>query len=58
VEPLSVSVVEAGRLLSVSPRTVRRHIAQGRLRAVRIGRRVLVPLDCLRELLLERHNGR
>ena len=57
MEPLAVNVVEAGRLLSISPRTVRRYILEGRLRAVRIGRRVLVPLDCLRELLRERRNA-
>jgi len=57
MEPLSVSVVEAGRLLSISPRTVRRYILRRRLPAIRIGRRLLVPLDSLRKLVQEERNG-
>jgi len=51
VEPLAVDVQEAARLTSLSQRTIRRYIQLGRLRAVRIGRRVLVPLESLRALL-------
>jgi excisionase family DNA binding protein len=50
LEPLAVDVREAGRLTSLSPRTIRRHIKSGRIRGVRIGRRLLVPIDALREL--------
>lgn len=57
MEPLAVNVVTAAQMLSVSPRTVRRLLGT-RLRAVRIGRRILVPIDSLRELLLERRDGR
>jgi excisionase family DNA binding protein len=39
----------AARLLSISPWTVRSYIAEGKLKAVRIGRRVL-----LQEVELER----
>lgn len=35
---LAVDVNEAAQLLSVSPKTVRREIARGNLRAVRVGR--------------------
>jgi excisionase family DNA binding protein len=51
VEPLAVDIREAGRLLSLSPRTIRRHIQAGRIQAVRIGRRVLVPVEALTEML-------
>jgi len=58
MEPLAVDLREAGRLLSISPRTVRRQILQGRLPVLRIGRRILIPLDSLRELLRERRDAR
>jgi excisionase family DNA binding protein len=49
MEPLAVDVREAARLVSLSPFTVRRYIKRGLLRAVRVGRRVLVPLaECER----------
>jgi excisionase family DNA binding protein len=51
VEPLAVDVREAGRLTSLSPRTIRRFIKLGRLRAVRVGRRIVVPLASLNDLL-------
>jgi excisionase family DNA binding protein len=57
MEPLAVDLREAGRLLSISPRTVRRQILQGRLPVLRIGRRILIPLDSLRNLLRERRDG-
>jgi excisionase family DNA binding protein len=51
VEPLAVDVREAARLTSLSARTIRRYILLGRLRVVRVGRRVLVPVESLRALL-------
>ena len=53
MEPLSVSVAEASRLLSVSPRTIRRYIRLGRIRVSRLGRRIVVPIDSLKTLLRE-----
>jgi excisionase family DNA binding protein len=49
--PLSVSIKEAATLLAVSPNTIRRHIAAGKLASVRLGRRRVVPLDALRKLI-------
>jgi excisionase family DNA binding protein len=49
--PLAVSVQEAAEMLGVSVFTVRRNIRKGLLRAVRIGRRVVVPVESLRALL-------
>jgi excisionase family DNA binding protein len=37
-----LSVEEAGKRLSISPWTVRAHIWQGKIRPVRLGRRVLI----------------
>lgn len=39
---LAVDVNEAGRMLSLSPKTIRRMVARGDLRGVRIGRFVRV----------------
>ncbi len=39
----AVSVREAARLLSISPRTVQNYIGLKAIRTVRVGRRVLVP---------------
>ncbi len=51
MEPLAVDIREAARLLSLSPRTIRRAIHQGRLRAVRVGRRLLIPVAELGRLM-------
>ncbi len=39
---LVVDVKEAAQMLSLSPWTIRRYITDGRIKAIRIGRRVLV----------------
>jgi excisionase family DNA binding protein len=57
MEPLAVDVHEAARLISLSARTIRRYIQIGRLRAVRIGRRVLVPVKSLKALLDTNETG-
>lgn len=49
---LAVSVREAARLLSVSRRTIENYIASKAIRAVRVGRRVLVPMKSLNEVAL------
>jgi excisionase family DNA binding protein len=46
---LLLSVKEAGTALGISPWTVRRYITDGKLRTVRLGRRVLLePAECRR----------
>lgn len=48
-ERLLWNVNEAGTALGLSPWTIRRYISDGKLRPVRIGRRVLVePSECRR----------
>jgi excisionase family DNA binding protein len=63
MEPLAVSVHEAARLLSVSPRSIRRWVKAGRVQAVRLSTRVLLPVtECERlareGLAKERSNGK
>ncbi len=52
-KPLAVGVDEAGKLLGLSPWTIRRYIAEGQIRSVRVGRRVLVPMDVLEKVMVE-----
>ena len=50
---LAVGVYEAAKLLGVSPFTVRNYIASGKIRAIRVGRRVLVPMEVLEKVIVE-----
>jgi len=52
-KPLAVGVNEAAKMLGVSPFTIRNYAASGRLRAVRVGRRVLVPMEVLERVVEE-----
>jgi excisionase family DNA binding protein len=48
-ERLLWNVKEAGTALGLSPWTIRRYISDGKIRTVRLGRRVLVePAECKR----------
>ena len=42
-EPIAFNIKEAARLLSVSPWSIRRWIREGKVHAIRMGSRVLVP---------------
>ncbi len=44
-EPRLFGIKEAARLLSVSPWSIRRWIRLDKIHAVRLGRRVLVPVN-------------
>jgi excisionase family DNA binding protein len=44
-------VKEAARVLSISPWTIRRYITDGKLKPVRIGRRVLIEPSELQRLI-------
>jgi len=46
----AVSIREAARLLSISPRTIDKYIALKAIRTVRVGRRVLVPMKSVNEI--------
>jgi excisionase family DNA binding protein len=45
-----VSIREAARLLSLSPRTIHKYVASKTIRTVRVGRRVLVPMKSVNEI--------
>jgi excisionase family DNA binding protein len=51
MQPLAVDVREAARLTSLSTFTIRRYIRRGHIRAIRLGRRVVVPLESLEKLV-------
>lgn len=48
---LAFSPAEAAERLGISERTMRTMIAQERVRVVRVGTRILIPVAVLRELL-------
>lgn len=52
IEPLTVSMSTASRLLGVSDRHIRSHLAE--IPHIRIGKRLLFRLDSLRQFLTER----
>lgn len=49
--PLAFSVRDSSRVTGLSERTINTLIATKKLRSVKIGRRRLVPMDAIRELL-------
>ena len=49
-----ITVAECARLLEVDPRTVSAAVAAGEIPGVRLGRRLLIPVQRLRPLLTER----
>lgn len=50
-EPMAYTPVEAARALGISERSLRALIAREQVRVVRVGRRVLVPVQELHRLL-------
>lgn len=52
----TLTVKEAGELLGISEKTVRRGVNFGEIPAIRIGRRILIPKDTI-ERMLERVAG-
>lgn len=52
-KPIAVSVGRAAELLSVSKATIRSFQKSGRLRVARLGRRVVVPMHALEQLVRE-----
>jgi excisionase family DNA binding protein len=47
----AVSVREAARLLSISPRTVDKYVALKAIPTIRVGRRVLIPMKSVSEIV-------
>lgn len=50
-QPLAYTVGECADALRVSKRTIRRAIAAGKLRVIRVGRLVRVPAESLRQFM-------
>lgn len=55
IEPLVVSLATAARLLGVSDRHIRTHLAE--IPHIRIGARLLFKVESLRQWLTEREQG-
>jgi excisionase family DNA binding protein len=53
IQKLAYNLGEAAAALGVTYRTVHRLVRSGRLRAVRVGRRIVIPRSALEELLGE-----
>ncbi len=51
MEPLAVSINEAARALGLGRTSIYAMIADGRLEAVKIGRRTLVRVESIRQLV-------
>lgn len=51
--PIAVSVSRAATLVGVSRATIRVYAKTGRLRVARLGRRVIVPINALEQLVRE-----
>lgn len=51
IPPLTMSLVDAARAISVSPRTLTRLAAEGLVRIVQIGRRRLIETEELRRFV-------
>jgi excisionase family DNA binding protein len=51
--PIAVSVARAAALVGVSRATIRTYAKSGRLRIARLGRRVIVPVNALEQLVRE-----
>lgn len=49
--PLALSINETTRVLSTSRSAIYRYLKAGRLRAVKVGARTLIPMDSAREFL-------
>lgn len=56
-EALAVSIEEAARRLSLSPRTVATLVATRELRSIKVGRRRVVPVKALQDFLRRDHEA-
>ena len=56
LRPKTVSVEEAGRILGLSRHAAYQGVWRGQIPSIRIGRRLLVPIAKLNELLGETHD--
>jgi excisionase family DNA binding protein len=52
-QPRAIGIERAAELLSISPYTVRRYVAERKLHSIRAGRRVLIPMETVEKVLQE-----
>ena len=53
LQPLAVSVPDAAAMLGLSPHTIRWYIRHGKIRPVRFGRRLSIPMSEIERLARE-----
>ena len=58
LEPLAVGLKQAAFFLGVREPTVRKHVRQGTIPSLRVGRRVLVPMKAINDLTMKGSNRR
>ena len=58
VKPIAVNVETAARMTSLSPHTIRNYIKTHRLQARHMGRRLVIPVKSLEELIESDHPSR
>jgi excisionase family DNA binding protein len=51
-QPRVVGINEAARLLNLRPSTIRAYVARRKIASVRIGRRVLIPVEAINEIII------
>jgi excisionase family DNA binding protein len=56
IEPLAYSIDQAGVLLGLSPRTIKRLIARGEIIARKVGGRTILPAVALKKFLTRDHS--
>jgi hypothetical protein len=52
-EPLAVSVNETAHLLGLKPSTIRAYLLRRKILGVKIGRRIMIPMDTVRRIASE-----
>ena len=53
LQPLTVPIPEAARLLGLSPHTIRAYVRQGKIQVVRFGRRIAINMSEIERLSRE-----
>lgn len=56
--PLAVSPAKAGDMLGLSPQVIRRLISTGKLFAIRVDKRIIIPIESIKNFLSPPNDGK